>query len=176
MTTYVLGGGCFWCLDAIYRGLKGVTKVESGYAGGHVKNPTYEQVSTGTTGHAETVRVTFNESIIPGSVILAIYFLVHNPTTRDRQGADIGPQYRSIMLYTSSTQQKEFEAARETAQPIWPDQIVTEIKPLNTFYLAESEHQDFFHKNPEYGYCTVVIEPKIVKARREFSKWFKEKV
>lgn len=174
MTTYVLGGGCFWCLDALYRGLRGVTKVESGYAGGSLKNPTYEQVSTGSTGHAETVQITFDESIIPSAVILSIYFLIHDPTTINRQGADVGTQYRSIMLYADTTQQNEFEVAREAAQKIWPRPIVTQIEPLKEFYLAEEEHQDFFHKNPEYGYCTVVIEPKIVKARREFSQWFKK--
>lgn len=174
MTTYVLGGGCFWCLDALYRRVKGVTKVESGYAGGTVKNPNYEQVSTGTTGHAEVIRVTFDESIVPSTVILSLYFLMHDPTTLNRQGADVGPQYRSLMLYANTTQQKEFEVARELAQETWPRPIVTEIKPLDTFYIAEEEHQDFFNKNPEYGYCTVVIEPKIIKARHEFSQWLKE--
>lgn len=174
MTTYVLGGGCFWCFDAIYRRIRGVTKVESGYAGGKTGNPSYRQVAAGETGHAEVVRVTFDETTIPAETILAIYFLTHNPTTLNRQGADVGPQYRSIMLYADNSQKTAFEAAILSAQKVWDDPIVTELKPLETFFVAEEEHQDYFNKNPEAGYCSIVIVPKIIKARSAYAKWFKE--
>jgi peptide-methionine (S)-S-oxide reductase len=174
MTSYVLGGGCFWCLDALYRRIKGVSKVESGYAGGTTKSPSYYNVASGTTGHAEVVRVTFDEAIIPASVILDIYFLMHDPTTLNRQGADEGAQYRSIMLYKDQEQQKTFRQAFNRAQKIWRDPIVTEVVPLETFYRAEEEHQDYFNKNPDAGYCTIVIQPKIIKARAKFNTWFKE--
>ena len=173
MTTYVLGGGCFWCLDAVYRRIKGITKVISGYAGGSLENPTYYQVATGTTGHAETVSITFDESVIPAEAILDIFFITHNPTTPNQQGADIGTQYRSIMLYSDNTQHQAFISAKERAQKIWDDPIVTAIEPLTTFYPGEEEHQDYFNKNPEAGYCTVVIEPKITKVRKTYTKWFK---
>lgn len=174
MTTYVLGGGCFWCLDALYRRVKGMEQVVSGYAGGETESPTYYQVASGETGHAEVVQITFDETIIPGEVILNIYFTAHDPTTLNRQGADIGTQYRSIMLYTDSEQQAAFETARQKASTLWPEPIVTEIEPLDTFYLAEDEHQDYFSKNPEAGYCTIIIEPKITKARQAYKAWFKE--
>jgi peptide-methionine (S)-S-oxide reductase len=174
MTTYVLGGGCFWCLDALYRRLKGVTRVESGYAGGVTTSPIYSQVATGTTEHAEVVRITFDESIIPKETILDIFFTAHDPTTLNRQGADIGTQYRSIMLYEDETQQADFEAAATRAVETWDDPIVTEIGQLDTFYVAEDEHQDYFNKNPDAGYCQVVIEPKLTKARKAYQKWFKE--
>lgn len=173
MTSYVLGGGCFWCLDAVYRRIKGVTSVESGYAGGD-STPTYYQVATGITGHAEVVRVTFDETIIPPETILDIFFLIHDPTTLNRQGADIGPQYRSTMFYKTEGQKTAFTAALARAQDIWTDKIVTEITPLKTFYVAENEHQDYFSKNPEAGYCSVVIAPKVSKARQAFYSWFKE--
>jgi peptide-methionine (S)-S-oxide reductase len=173
MTSFVLGGGCFWCLDAVYRQIKGITNVESGYAGG--EGPAnYYRVATGKTGYAETVRITFDESVIPAEVVLDLYFLMHNPTTLNRQGADTGTQYRSVMFYQDSTQQKAFENALQRAQKIWDDPIVTEITPLDTFYVAEDEHQDYFRKNPESGYCSVVIEPKITKTRSHFKQWFKE--
>lgn len=174
MTTYVLGGGCFWCLDAVFRGLKGVSLVESGYAGGAVSSPTYEQVSTGRTGHAEVVKVVFDETIIPKETILDIFFLIHNPTTLNRQGADTGTQYRSIMLYSDETQQSSFKTALDKAQQLWEDPIVTELKPLETFYVAEEEHQDYFNKHPESGYCSIVIAPKIIKTRQAYARWFKE--
>ncbi|HMH70612.1 MAG TPA: peptide-methionine (S)-S-oxide reductase MsrA [Candidatus Saccharimonadales bacterium] len=175
MTSYVLGGGCFWCLDAVYRGIQGVTKVESGYSGGTLLDaPNYYQVATGTTGFAEAVRIVFDETIIPADVILAIYFLIHDPTTLNRQGADKGTQYRSIMFYDDDTQKEAFETARDRAQQIWNDPIVTEITPLDIFYVAEEEHQDYFNKNPEAGYCSIVIAPKVTKARKAYAKWFKE--
>ena len=176
MTTYVLGGGCFWCLDALYRRIKGVTKVISGYAGGTTTDqPSYYDVASGHTGHAEVVRVTFDETIIASDVILDIFFAFHNPTTLNRQGADEGTQYRSIMLYANDDQKALFQAALNRARKIWDDPIVTEIKPLNTFYPAEEEHQDYFSKNPEAGYCQIVIAPKLTKMRHHFSQWLKEK-
>jgi peptide-methionine (S)-S-oxide reductase len=174
MTTYVLGGGCFWCLDAVFRQLRGVKKVESGYTGGTVTSPNYYQVATGQTGHAEVVRVMFDESIIPAETILAIYFVIHDPTTLDRQGADVGTQYRSVMLYADERQKREFSLALKHAQTIWDNPIVTDLRPLETFYLAESEHQDYFRKNPDAGYCQIIIAPKVIKARRAYKQWFKE--
>lgn len=173
MTTYVLAGGCFWCLDAVYRRLRGVISVESGYAGG--EGPaTYARVSTGETGYAESVQITFDESIIPASAILDIFFLIHNPTTLNRQGNDIGPQYRSAMFYFDDEQKEMLEAALERAKEHWNDSIVTEITPLKNFVSGEEEHQDYFTNHPENPYCSLVIEPKIVKARHAYTKWFKE--
>jgi len=174
MTTFVLGGGCFWCLDAVFRRLGGVTSSECGYAGGETPAPNYYQVASGETNHAEVVRVVFDESVIPAETLLAIYFLIHNPTTPNQQGADIGTQYRSIMLYSNQKQRQSFEAAITKAQRIWDDPIVTELKPLETFFVAEEEHQNYFTKNPEAGYCGVVIAPKISKARHEYARWFKK--
>lgn len=174
MTTYVLAGGCFWCLDAIYRRLKGVEKVLSGYSGGGTIGPSYYQVATGETGHAEVVEITFDESVIPADVILDLFFLIHDPTTLNRQGADVGTQYRSAMFYTDEKQQKEFDAAIERARKHWDNPIVTQVKKLDKFYPAEDEHQDYFNKNPGNGYCSIVIAPKIVKARAAYTKWFKE--
>jgi len=174
MTTFVLGGGCFWCVDAVFRRLKGVTKVESGYAGGHTDSPNYYQVASGQTGHAEVVSVTFDESVIPPETILNIFFSIHDPTTLNRQGADVGTQYRSIMLYQDNEQKQLFEKAIEKAKSIWAGTIVTEIKPLEKFFVAEDEHQDFFSKQPDAGYCQIIIAPKVIKARATYTKWFKE--
>jgi peptide-methionine (S)-S-oxide reductase len=175
MVTYVLGGGCFWCLDAVYRRVKGVSKVVSGYAGGTLLDPpSYYDVASGTTGHAEVVRVTFDENIIPKEAILDIFFGIHNPTTLNQQGADIGTQYRSIMLYTDESQRDDFNEALERAANVWDEPIVTEVTELKQFYEAEEEHQDYFHKNPDVGYCQIVIEPKLTKARKAYSKWLKE--
>lgn len=172
MTTYILGGGCFWCLDAVFRRLKGVAQIASGYAGGDLKNPTYYQVASGNTGHAEVIELTFDETIIPRETILDIFFSLHDPTTLNRQGADVGTEYRSIMLYSDGAQKQDFEAAHERAAMIWDKPLVTEIRPLQTFYSAEPEHQDYFNKNPEAGYCTVVINPKVTKIRQHFKEWF----
>jgi peptide-methionine (S)-S-oxide reductase len=174
MTTYTLGSGCFWCLDALYRRIKGVTKVVSGYAGGKTKAPHYYEVASGETGHAEVVEVTFDETAIPKDVILDIFFSMHDPTTLNRQSADIGTQYRSILLYKDNEQKVNFEQAKDKAQQLWPQPIVTEITPLDTFYPAEEEHQNYFTKHPDAGYCNIVIEPKLVKARHTFKKWLKE--
>lgn len=173
MISFVLGGGCFWCLDAVFRQLKGVTVVESGYSGG-TGTPDYHHVASGHSGHAEVINVTFDETIIPADIILDIYFLIHNPTTLNRQGADEGTQYRSVMFYADSAQQKAFQAAANRAQAVWDDPLVTQIVPLEAFYKAEEEHQDYFRKNPETGYCTIVIEPKVARARASYQQWFKE--
>jgi peptide-methionine (S)-S-oxide reductase len=173
MTTYVLGGGCFWCLDGVYAQLKGVASVESGYAGGD-KPARYWDVVSGNTGHAEVTRVTFDESVIPGDVILDMFFLIHDPTSLNKQGADEGTQYRSTMMYASDEQKVVFEAARDRAQMLWQKPIVTEIVPLKEFYIAEAEHQDYYAQNSEAGYCQIVINPKISKARHTYDEWFKE--
>ena len=169
--TIVLGGGCFWCLDAAYRVLKGVREVTSGYAGGRVQDPTYEQVTTGETGHAEVVQVAFDPAVLPLPDLLDFFFALHDPTTKDRQGSDVGPQYRSIILYGSPAQEGEAQAAVERAQARWDDPIVTEVRPLETFYPAEARHQDFFAKNPAHAYCQAVIRPKVGKVREEFGEW-----
>ena len=174
MTTYVLAGGCFWCLDAVYRQLRGGTNVVSGYTGGSVEQPRYEQVSLGMTEHAEAVQVTFDEAIIPSDIILDLFFLIHDPTTLNRQGNDVGTQYRSAMFYADADQQRLFEAARDRAAEQWDDEIVTEVTKLDTFYPAEDYHQDYFNKNPAAGYCSVIIAPKVSKARQAYKMWFKE--
>lgn len=173
MTVYVLAGGCFWCLDAVFRRVKGVAKVVSGYAGGTAEDANYYTVATGKTGHAEAVQVTFDETAISGDTVLDIFFLIHDPTTRNRQGNDVGPQYRSTLFYADDQQKHAFEAATIRAQSHWDAPIVTELAPLDTFYSAEPEHQDYFNNNPANGYCSVVIAPKIVKARQAYQQWFK---
>lgn len=165
-----LGGGCFWCLDAIYRQLRGVEKVESGYAGGTKPNPSYREVCGGNTGHAEVVQITYDPSVISYRDLLDVFFTIHDPTTQDRQGGDIGTQYRSVILTHSDEQAR---IAREaiadvSAEKIWDDPIVTQIRPLETFYPAERYHQDYFANNPNQPYCQVVIEPKVAKFRRKY--------
>lgn len=171
MQTYVLAGGCFWCLDAVYRRIQGVTSVVSGYVGGSVSHPSYEQVSTGTTGHAEAVAITFNQTIAE-DVILDLFFLIHDPTTLNRQGNDVGTQYRSAMFYANDQQKQVFESALQRAQQQWDNKIVTEINSLDEFHPAEDYHQDYFNKNPGNGYCSIVIEPKIIKARAKYKQYF----
>ena len=171
MTEYVLGSGCFWCFDTILRRLKGVMLVESGYANG--EGPAnYYRVASGHTGYAEVVKVQFDETVLPPETLLDIYFVSHNPTTLNRQGADVGTQYRSCMLYQSDEQRRQFEAARDRASNLWDDPIVTEIAPLETYTPAEAEHQDFYSKQPASGYCSVVIAPKLSKARAAYAEWF----
>lgn len=167
MDHIVLGGGCFWCIEAIFSDLKGVHEVESGYAGGDTPNPTYEQVCTGETGHAEVVKVTFDPAVISLHDILTIFFTLHDPTTPNRQGPDSGTQYRSIILYTNEAQQKEAEKVIEEidGKAIWPDPIVTQIEPLGEFYPAEDYHKDYFERNSSQPYCRIVIEPKVAKLR-----------
>lgn len=174
MTTYVIAGGCFWCLDAVYRRLKGVTEVISGYTGGNTTDPTYEEVSTGETGHTEAVKITFDESIIPKEVILDLFFLIHDPTTLNRQGADVGTQYGSAMYYIDDEQKIAYEAAEERAKKHWDAPLTTKLEKLDVFYPAEDYHQDYFNQNPGNGYCSIVITPKIVKARSAYTQWFAE--
>ena len=174
MVRYVLDGGCFWCLDAVFRRLQGVEESVCGYAGGEEKDAEYHRVVSGKTGHAESVEVTFDETKLPTADLLDIFFLIHDPTSLNKQGADEGPQYRSAMFYTDEYQKVEFEAAIERAQRHWEDPIITELNPLDKFYEAEPEHQDYFNNNPTNPYCSVVISPKILKARRAYNNYFKE--
>lgn len=168
LTTFVLAGGCFWCLDAAYRVLRGVTHVASGYTGGHVDNPTYDIVCTDTTDHAEAVSITFDEQVMPPQVILDVFFTIHDPTQLNKQGKDKGRQYRSAMFYADDSQRDLFEVAKKGAEGIWDAEIVTEITPLGMFWPAEEYHQDFFTKNPERGSCVTVIAPKILKVRQQY--------
>jgi peptide-methionine (S)-S-oxide reductase len=174
MKTYTLAGGCFWCLDAVFRRLKGVESSLCGYAGGSEEDAKYYTVASGKTAHAESVQIVFDETVIPKEIILDLFFLIHDPTTKDRQGNDVGPQYRSAMFYENDAQKADFEAAIERAKTHRDGTIVTELTHLEKFYEAEPEHQDYFNNNPGNGYCSIVIAPKIVKARKEYLKWFKE--
>ena len=174
-TTITLGGGCFWCLDAVYRGVEGVHEVVSGYAGGYVPQPTYAQVCDGTTGHAEVVRVTFDPSAIALRDLLGVFFSIHDPTTKDRQGADVGPQYRSIVLAEDEDQER---VAREvidevTREGVWDAPIVTDVERLERFWPAEPYHQNFFANNPGQGYCQAVIAPKVAKFRSRYAHLLK---
>jgi peptide-methionine (S)-S-oxide reductase len=171
-----LGGGCFWCLEAVYDELRGVEKVESGYAGGHSANPTYREVGTGRTGHAEVVQVSYDPQVISFRDLLDVFFTIHDPTTPNRQGADVGPQYRSIVLYHSPEQRAAAEAAiAELGEAkVWEDPIVTEVEPYTTFYKAEEYHQNYFRDNPNQPYCRVVVAPKVAKARKKFFERLKK--
>ena len=171
MTTFYLAGGCFWCLDAAYRVLRGVHSVVSGYAGGHVDSPSYEAVCTGSTGHAEVVAVTFDESVIPADVILDAFFTMHDPRQLNRQGNDVGTQYRSTMFPIDSDQREMFEAARDRANETWGGGVVTTIEDFTEFFPAEDYHQDFFAKNPTQGYCLAVAVPKVNKVRAGFAQY-----
>ena len=165
--TATLGGGCFWCVEAAYLGLKGVRSVVSGYAGGSIENPSYRQVCAGTTGHAEVVQVTFDPGLIDFRTVLEVFFTIHDPTTPNRQGADVGTQYRSVIFYHSYAQRETTErlVAELAADGVWPDPIVTEIAPAPVFYPAEEYHQDYYRRNPDQGYCQAVISPKLAKLR-----------
>jgi peptide-methionine (S)-S-oxide reductase len=169
--TATLGGGCFWCLEAVFKDLKGVTWVMSGYAAGHVANPTYKAVCSGRTGHAEVVQVKFDPSQLAYADLLRVFFTIHDPTTVDRQGNDIGSQYRSIILTHSDEQRATAEAVMQevTAAKIWPAKLVTQIEPLTAFYEAEAEHHDYFARNPWTGYCQAVVAPKVIKFRKQFA-------
>ena len=164
-----LGGGCFWCTEAVFQELDGVEKVQSGYSGGHVENPTYEEVCGKGTGHAEVVQVTFDPSVISYRDLLEVFFTVHDPTTPDRQGADVGPQYRSAIFYHSPEQKAAAEEViRDVdARKLWDAPIVTEVAELSSFYPAEAYHDDYFRRNPYQGYCQVVVAPKVVKFRKQ---------
>ena len=171
----MLAGGCFWCLDAAYRVLNGVSDVISGYVGGSVPNPSYEAVCTGTTGHAEAVRVDFDPEVIPAEVILDAFFTMHDPRQLNRQGNDVGTQYRSAMFPATDAQRELFEAARDRASEYWDGGIVTTIESLTEFYEAEEYHQDFFAKNPGQGYCLAVAVPKVNKVRSSFTSYLRAK-
>jgi len=166
----ILGGGCFWCTEAVFELLKGVNDVESGYANGHTLNPTYRDICTGETGHAEVIKITYDDSIITSDTLLDIFFLVHNPTTLNQQGADRGTQYRSTILYTDEETKDAAAAALEAAQNDYTDPIVTTIEPLDTYYKAEDYHQDYYRQNSMQGYCMAVIPPKLAKLKAKFGK------
>jgi len=170
-----LGGGCFWCLEAIYADLIGVEKIESGYSGGNKGDPTYQEVSSGNSGHAEVVHVTFNPSLITYEDLLRIFFTIHDPTTLNRQGADVGSQYRSVIFYHHESQRASAEriTGEIEAEKIWSNPIVTQILPYEEFFIAEEYHQDYFKRNPDQGYCQVVIAPKVVKFRKSFAAQLK---
>ena len=172
-----LAGGCFWCLEAVFHQLRGVESVESGYAGGQRPNPTYEQVCAGTTGHAEVVQVVFDPDILLYRDLLNVFFSIHDPTTLNRQGADVGTQYRSAIFYHSTEQKATAEdLIRELeGQKLWDDPIVTEVTELETFYPAEDNHRDYFARNPGQGYCNVVIAPKVAKFRQQYAEKLKGK-
>jgi peptide-methionine (S)-S-oxide reductase len=165
-----LAGGCFWCLEAVFDDLQGVEQVESGYAGGTVPNPTYRQVCTGMTGHAEVVQLTFDPAIVSFRDILNVFFTIHDPTTLNRQGADVGTQYRSAVFYHTPEQQAAAEAVitELNAANIWNRPIVTEVAPLDTFYRAEDYHQEYYLNNPDQAYCRAVVAPKVAKFRKQF--------
>lgn len=167
-----LGGGCFWCLEAVYQQLEGVERVVSGYAGGHVANPTYEQVCGKKTGHAEVVQVTFDPSRVSYRDVLEVFFSIHDPTTKDRQGNDVGPQYRSVIFYHDEEQRTTAEAliAELTAEHAFDAPIVTEIKALDRFYIAEQYHQNYYAQNSSQSYCSYVISPKLTKFRSKFAE------
>lgn len=164
-----LGGGCFWCLEAVYQELKGVERVESGYAGGHVTNPTYEQVCDGTTGHAEVVRLEFDTNVISYREILEIFFTIHDPTTPNRQGNDVGTQYRSVIFYHSPEQQEIARQVIACMASVWDAPIVTELSPVPDYYKAEDYHQNYFREHPLQGYCAFVVAPKVAKFRKVFA-------
>lgn len=173
-----LGGGCFWCVEAVYQDVRGVESVVSGYAGGKVPNPTYREVCSGLTGHAEVIQITFNPDIISFAEILEIFWRVHDPTTLNRQGADVGTQYRSIILTANDEQAaiaRQSKADAEAAR-LWPNPIVTEITPLATFFSAEDYHQEYFNNNGRQPYCQMVVAPKVQKFKKEFADKLKEGV
>lgn len=166
----VFGAGCFWCVEAIYQRVNGVSAVESGYAGGHVQNPTYQQVTTGQTGHAEVIRLEFNPEEISYEELLEVFWHTHDPTTLNRQGADVGPQYRSAIFYLNDTQKEIAERSlkKTDGSDLWDDPIVTETAPLINYSTAEDYHQNYFNNNPNAGYCSIVIAPKIAKFKKDF--------
>lgn len=166
--TATLGGGCFWCLEAVYQELKGVQHAESGYTGGNVPNPTYEQVCDGTTGHAEVVRIEFDPAVVSYREILEIFFTIHDPTTLNRQGNDVGTQYRSVIYYHSPEQQEIARQVIACMATVWDAPIVTELSPAQTYYKAEDYHQNYFRQHPLQGYCAFVVAPKVAKFRKIF--------
>ena len=173
--TATLAGGCFWCLEAVYDQMKGVESVESGYLGGKNPDPTYEQVCSGMTGHAEAVRITFDPAIVSYRDLLEVFFAIHDPTTLNRQGNDVGTQYRSAIFYHSPDQQKTAQAFIEelTKDQVFDDPIVTQVVPATAFYEAEAYHQEYFARNPAQPYCTYVVNPKVAKFRKRFAERMK---
>lgn len=171
-----LGAGCFWCVEAIFEEVKGVKKVVAGYAGGAIEKPTYRQVSSGTTGHAEVTRIVYDPSVVSYKQLLEVFWHTHNPTTKNRQGADVGPQYRSVIFYHNENQKRiAQESLKKTdASDLWEDPIVTDIEPLSNYSEAENYHQNYYANNPNAGYCTVVIAPKLKKFRKEFSHMLRD--
>jgi peptide-methionine (S)-S-oxide reductase len=170
MATAILGGGCFWCTEAVYKQVKGVTAVESGYTGGTVDNPTYEQICTGTTGHAEVVKLTYDPDVVSYRELLEIFFTIHDPTTLNRQGNDVGTQYRSVIYYEVPEQ---LDTARQVIAEmalVWDAPIVTELGPAETYFTAETYHQNYFENHPLQGYCAFVVEPKVAKFQKLFSE------
>lgn len=174
LTTFVLAGGCFWCLDAVYQKTRGVYAVISGYIGGHTTDPNYREVCSGTTGHAEGVAVIFDPQVVPAEVILDMFFTVHDPTTLNRQGYDVGTQYRSAMFPLDEQQREQFEAAIEKFAGVYPNPIVTTMEESKDFYPAEQIHQDYYSENQEVGYCRVIIDPKLAKVRKYYAQWLNE--
>ena len=173
-----LAGGCFWWLEAAFGQLRGVEGVESGYSGGTVPNPSYEDVCTGTTGHAEVVQITFDPTVVSYSDLLHVFFTIHDPTTLNRQGGDVGTQYRSAIFYHSPAQKAEAERviAELQAEKVWEDPIVTEVRPLAQFYPAEEYHRDYYRRNPNQGYCSAVVAPKVAKVRKLYFDRLKQPV
>jgi len=169
----ILGGGCFWCTEAVYLEVRGVTRVESGYMGGHVVNPTYEQVCAATTGHAEVVRLEFDPSVVSYRDLLEIFFTIHDPTTQDRQGNDVGPQYRSAIFTTSPEQDAMARQVMAEMAAVWDAPLVTQILPQETWYKAEDYHQNYFAQHPLQGYCAFVVAPKVAKFRQTFANRMK---
>ncbi|MBI1307359.1 MAG: peptide-methionine (S)-S-oxide reductase MsrA [Bacteroidetes bacterium] len=176
LDTATFGAGCFWCVEAIFQDMKGVVKVESGYAGGHVKNPSYKEVCAGTTGHTEVAQIYFDPKIISYDTLLTIFWHAHDPTTMNRQGNDVGYQYRSVIYYHNEKQKEQAEKSKaETdSSGLWENPIVTAIEPVNNYYPAEDYHQNYFSNNPNQGYCSYVIAPKVQKIRKEFKDLLKE--
>jgi peptide-methionine (S)-S-oxide reductase len=175
LETATFGGGCFWCLEAVFEEVEGVHKVVSGYAGGQVEHPTYKQVCGGDTGHAEVIQVSYDPAVVTYDELLAIFFSMHDPTTVDRQGADVGSQYRSLILAQDETQRAAAQAliARLTAEKVFDRPIVTRVESLGTFFPAEEYHQDYYRRNPAQGYCQAVIAPKMAKFRRDHAQQLK---
>lgn len=172
-----LGGGCFWCLEAVFQRVNGISKVVSGYSGGHIDNPTAEQVYLGNTGHAEVTQVYFDPYIIPYSEILEIFYTMHDPTTLNRQGYDVGEEYRSVIFYHSNQQKVTAEdITNNFASDLWGKKIVTQIQPFIKFWPADEEYQNFYNKNPKVGYCQIIINPKVQKLRKEFADKLKRQL
>lgn len=172
------GAGCFWCVEAIFEEVKGVKSVVAGYAGGEINNPSYRQVASGSTDHAEVTRITYDPSVVSYEQLLEVLWHTHNPTTKNRQGPDVGPQYRSVIFYHNDKQKEIAEKSLEKTDEsdLWEDPIVTEIEPISNYSEAENYHQNYYENNPNAGYCTVVIAPKLKKFRKEFSHMLKENV